>query len=48
MRKSDKERLKKVVSTWEKLEFQMQRHEITKEMLLTDEFFQWTVNTPPI
>ena len=46
MRKSDKERLKKIVSTWEKLEFQMQKHEITKEMLMTDEYFQWTVTTP--
>ena len=36
MKKSDKERLKKIVSTWNSLKEQMGEHGITPEMLLTD------------
>ncbi len=46
MKKSDKERLKKIVSTWENLSLQMQQRGITPELLLEDEFSQWAVTTP--
>ncbi len=46
MKKSDKERLKKIVSTWNSLKEQMGEHGITPEMLLQDEFSQWAVTTP--
>lgn len=46
MKKSDKERLKKIISTWETLSRQMQQHGITSELLLEDEFSQWAVTTP--
>lgn len=44
--KSDKERLKKIVITWDNLSRQMQERNITKELLLYDEFSQWAVTTP--
>ena len=40
MKKSDKERLKKIVSTWNSLKEQIKEREITPEMLLQDEFSQ--------
>lgn len=46
MKKSDKERLKKIVSTWEILKVQIEQHHITPELLLEDEFSQWAVTTP--
>ncbi len=46
MKKSDKERLKKIVSTWESLKVQIEQHHITPELLLEDEFSQWAVTTP--
>lgn len=46
MKKSDKERLKKIVSTWESLKGQIEQHHITPELLLEDEFSQWAVTTP--
>lgn len=46
MKKSDKERLKKIVSVWESLDKQLKERGITKEMLLSDEFSQWAVTTP--
>ena len=46
MKKSDKERLKKIVSTWEELSHQMKARNITPELLLEDEFSQWAVTTP--
>ncbi len=46
MKKSDKERLKKIVSTWESLDKQIKERSITREMLLNDEFSQWAVTTP--
>lgn len=46
MKKSDKERLKKIVSTWENLSRQIQQRGITPELLLEDEFSQWAVTTP--
>lgn len=41
MKKSDEERLKKIISTWESLSRQMKERNITKEDLLNDEFSQW-------
>ncbi|WP_455484043.1 HepT-like ribonuclease domain-containing protein [Eubacterium sp.] len=46
MKKSDTERIKKIVSTWEALKRQIDEHSITKEKLLDDEFSQWAVTTP--
>ena len=46
MKKSDTERIKKIVSTWEALQKQIKEHSITKEQLLNDEFSQWAVTTP--
>ena len=46
MKKSDKERLKKNVSTWAGLKGQMEKHSITPELLMDDEFSQWAVTTP--
>lgn len=46
MKKSDKERLKKIVSTWEQLHQQMETRGITPELLMKDEFSQWAVTTP--
>ena len=46
MKKSDKERLKRIVTTWESLSEQMQKRGITSEQLLNDEFSQWAVTTP--
>ena len=46
MKKSDKERPKKIVATWESLKFEMHKRGITPELLLEDEFSQWAVTTP--
>ena len=46
MKKSDTERIKKIVSTWDALKRQIDEHSITKEQLLDDEFSQWAVTTP--
>ena len=46
MKKSDTERIKKIVYTWEALQKQIKDHSITKEQLLNDEFSQWAVTTP--
>lgn len=40
MIKSDKERLKKIITTWDNLHRQMVERNITREDLLTDEFSQ--------
>ena len=44
MKKSDNERIKKIIDIWSSL--QLQEHSITKENLLNDEFLQWAVTTP--
>ena len=46
MKKSDAERIKKIVFTWEALQKQIKEHSITKEQLFNDEFSQWAVTTP--
>lgn len=40
MKQSDTERIKKIVSTWEALQQQLNAHSVTREQLLTDEFSQ--------
>ena len=37
---------KKIIKTWNSLQNQIKEHNITKEMLLNDEFSQWAVTTP--
>ncbi len=46
MKKSDTERIKKIISTWQALKVQISQHGITREQLLNDEFSQWAVTTP--
>lgn len=46
MKKSDLERLKKILSLWDALHTQIVRRNITKEELLYDEFAQWAITTP--
>lgn len=46
MKKSDTERIKKIISIWEALQNQINERSITKEQLLKDEFSQWAVTTP--
>lgn len=46
MKKSDKERLKKIITTWRDLQKQMEARNITAQVLLEDEFSQWAVTTP--
>ena len=46
MKISDKERIKKIVNTWASLQKQIKEHNITCELLLSDEFSQWAVTTP--
>jgi len=46
MKKTDIERLKKIVALWEALHSEIQSRGITKEMLLDDQFSQWAVTTP--
>ena len=46
MKISDKERLKKIINTWAALKNQISEHNITRDLLLNDEFSQWAVTTP--
>ncbi len=46
MSKSDLERLKKIVRTWESADAQIISRDITREKLLEDEFSQWALTTP--
>ena len=46
MKKTDTERLKKIVSLWSPLSAEITQHGITREMLLMDQFSQWPVTTP--
>ena len=46
MKKTDAERLKKIVSLWSALSGEITQHGITREMLLMDQFSQWAVTTP--
>ena len=46
MKKSDLERIKKIISLWDSLKTQIEQRKISKQMLLTDEFSQWAITTP--
>ena len=46
MKKTDTERLKKIVSLWSALSREIDQRSITRDMLLTDQFSQWAVTTP--
>lgn len=46
MKKTDTERLKKIIALWDALQSEIQRRGITKESLLDDQFSQWAVTTP--
>ena len=46
MRKTDTERLRKIVSLWESLSREIVQRNITRERLLTEQFSQWAVTTP--
>lgn len=46
MKKTDKERLKRIAAIWNELNTQIKQRNITKEQLLNDEFSQWAVTTP--
>ncbi len=46
MKKSDLERLRKVLRTWEDLKRQIKRRNITRDEMLNDEYTQWAVTTP--
>lgn len=46
MKKTDLERLRKVVTTWDSLSAQMAQRNITRDVLMADEFAQWAVTTP--
>lgn len=46
MKISDKERLKKIIGTWTSVQSQIEEHNITREILLNDEFSQWVITTP--
>ena len=44
--KTDKERLKKIILTYEKLNNYLKTHKISKDSILNDYTVQWTVTTP--
>ena len=46
MNRTDAERLKKIISTWQALRRQLDEHGITRASLMEDEFAQWAVTTP--
>ena len=46
MKRTDLERLKKIVSTWAAAAAQIESKGITPELLMEDEFSQWALTTP--
>ena len=46
MKKSDLERIKKILETWNALQARMEERGITRDLLMKDEFLQWAVTTP--
>ncbi len=46
MKKPDRERIRKILETWDALQAQLDERGITGEQLLRDEFLQWAVTTP--
>ena len=46
MKKTDHERLQKIITTWSKVKAQIHEKKLSKEQLLTDEYVQWAMTTP--
>lgn len=46
MKKTDTERLKKIVSLWALLRTEITQRGLTRQQLLTEQFSQWAVTTP--
>ena len=46
MKKSDQERLKKIVSIREEVQTQILDKDISRDALLSDSFLQWAMTTP--
>ena len=46
MKKTDKERIKKILSIWSELKKQIAQHNITPEQIMGDEFSRWAITTP--
>ena len=46
MNEPDQERLKKIVRLWSVLNEEVRKRNITRELLLEDQFSQWAVTTP--
>ena len=46
MKKTDTERLKKIVSLWDALSSEIEQRGISREMLLSEQYSQWAVTTP--
>lgn len=44
--RTDKERLKKAISTWEDLKKVMKENNISSESILYSQYVQWTITTP--
>lgn len=47
MNGADRQRLLKIISSWEKLQCEVEKRGITKEDVLSDNFVQWAITTPP-
>lgn len=46
MNRADRQRLVKIISSWESLQYEIEKRGITKEDVLNDNFVQWAITTP--
>lgn len=46
MKKTDLERLKKIVSLWNELDAEIKNRKMTREIVVKDQFLQWAITTP--
>lgn len=46
MKKTDRERMLKILQLWDKLKREVDERDITREQILTDEYTQWALTTP--
>lgn len=44
--RTDKERIKKAISTWDDLKKMMKDKNISSDSILNDQYVQWTITTP--
>lgn len=44
--RTDKERIKKAISTWDELKQMMKEKNISSKQILTDKYTQWAITTP--